>query len=271
MRNLVPVLSPDETEEFKRLNAIVQRTKQSTWEFLSALAEIKDKQLWRADYDTWEAYCEQQAGLTRQRVGQLIRALKFREEQKRIPGAVVPKTEREARQMMEEEQNPVTSANLPNDGDKIRMETVVSNNTSSKNKDSSLAPPPPEEDELETEGKDRMGYPVPKEIWPLFHRWHEAQKVLDQLRALRLYIEEKKQRGDRLYAHLSSNWPSSLDQSIEELKQSIPYAVCVYCQGRNYKNCTNCRGTGFMGKFAFDHTAMEELRTMRQMEIKNKK
>ncbi len=275
MRTLVPILSPTETEEFSRLDATVQKHRETTWEFIAALSEIKEKSLWREGFATWEDYCEQRAGFTRGRANQLLRALKFREEQKKVPGAVVPKTEREARDLMQGEPAPYEgeepdSTPATNVNEKA-PDTVVSNNNGAKYKKdlSDIAPPP--EDKSKRAGNDRTGFPVPEEIWDLFKRWHEMQKLLDQLRAIGEYVKDKKQTRDRLYAHLSAQWPETLAQSIEELKQAIPYAVCCYCQGRNHKACTNCKGTGFVGKFHYDHTTLSELREMREAQIAARK
>jgi hypothetical protein len=67
-------LTAAETDRLVELEQAVDRGLQTFVEVGQSLAEIRDRKLYRASYDTFERYCRERWGFTRQRARQFIDA-----------------------------------------------------------------------------------------------------------------------------------------------------------------------------------------------------
>ena len=67
-------LTQADTERLKELESVIERGTKTFIEVGNALEEIRDQRLYREKYATFEAYCAQQWGWTRQRSYQLMNA-----------------------------------------------------------------------------------------------------------------------------------------------------------------------------------------------------
>jgi hypothetical protein len=89
-----PLTAP-EAEQLSELEAVIERGFQTFLEVGAALAAVRDARLYRADYGTFEAYCQERWGMTRRNANHLIGAAEVVE----TLGTTVPKpaNERQAR------------------------------------------------------------------------------------------------------------------------------------------------------------------------------
>jgi hypothetical protein len=69
---LKTTLTCEETERLDKLESSIQRGKKTFVEVGIALAAVRDEKLYRRDYDTFEAYCKDKWGWTRQHAYRLI-------------------------------------------------------------------------------------------------------------------------------------------------------------------------------------------------------
>ena len=96
------VLPHEEAKDFKRLHGLVAKHSKSLLEASKALQEIRDRRLYRADHSTFEAYCQDAHGLSRQHVNHLIKAGKTLVEMETTvvtAGAPLPSNEAQLRQL----------------------------------------------------------------------------------------------------------------------------------------------------------------------------
>ena len=68
------LLSKLETNDFKNLERIIESGLRTFEDVGNALASIREKKLYRAEHDTFEAYCKQRWGFSSSRARQLVAA-----------------------------------------------------------------------------------------------------------------------------------------------------------------------------------------------------
>lgn len=109
--------------ESKRLNELESVIRLHGAAFIAvgdALTEIRDKKLYRSDYGTFEAYCQEVWGWSGSRARQICTASAFA---KSVTTGNAPKTEREARQMMKEAKpQPVQQRSTPEEDNEAEAE-----------------------------------------------------------------------------------------------------------------------------------------------------
>ena len=261
------LLSVMDAKRYKELKHIVKTRAQAVWEFAEALYEIQQSKLYKDEYESFQQFLLAEVDYSKQRAYQLIAAFRFREQQKDITDnggvALVPETVNAATRMQTEQFREAAAPPAPEDNGQASSAPA--------------APPPPKPVEndtapvdvevVENSVSDRMGFPLPKEITEAFNRWHITQRLVKKLAEVKVYIAQAKETGDPLFAHLSNGWLNNMENVIYELKSTMPYAVCPYCQGRNPVQCTNCNHTGWVGKFFYEHAVTTEIREMRYHQI----
>jgi hypothetical protein len=92
--DLAPLTAP-EAEQLSELEAVIERGFQTFLEVGAALAAVRDARLYRAEYATFEDYCQERWGMTRRNANHLIGAVDVVDSL----GTTVPKpsNERQAR------------------------------------------------------------------------------------------------------------------------------------------------------------------------------
>lgn len=78
------ILSAEEKSDFQRLDEIVFRAVKSLLGAAVALEDIRDRRLYRADFQTFEAYCQQRFNITHQYANRLIAADRVRRKMETI-------------------------------------------------------------------------------------------------------------------------------------------------------------------------------------------
>jgi hypothetical protein len=267
------LLSVVETQRYHELKNVVRRNSAAAWAWAEALREIQENKLFKDEYESFQDFLFAETGYSKARAYQLIRAIKYREQQKSLSGngeaATVPETVSQATEMQSQaaqKQADPPSSDPQNNG-KTESSILDANNVACQC-------PKPDEDTkvvdvevVEKSDTDRMGYPLPKEVADSFRQWHITQRLAKKLSEVKMYVAHAKESGDPLFAALSNAWIVGIEKVIFELKATMPYAVCPFCQGMNPQQCTNCNHTGWVGSFFYERAVPEELRTMRNHQI----
>ncbi|MHB1038018.1 MAG: hypothetical protein ACYC35_26705 [Pirellulales bacterium] len=97
-RRPIQVLSRDERKEFAQYEAVIERGRQTFLEVGQALAAIRDGRLYRQNFDTFEAYCQDRWDFKRDYANKLIRAAKTVSSLD-TKVSIVPTTETQAREL----------------------------------------------------------------------------------------------------------------------------------------------------------------------------
>ena len=98
-------ISPDESRDLAALEQTIQRGLTSFVEVGEALAEIRDRKLYRLEHRTFESYCREKWKMSPQYATQLCRSASAVIALKSETTGSLPKTERQAR--------PLTRLNTP--------------------------------------------------------------------------------------------------------------------------------------------------------------
>jgi len=89
-------LSTDEALELERCETIIERGLKTFLEVGTALAQVRDLRLYRGEYDTFEAYCDERWGLKRQRAYELMDAANVVRQMSEISDIPAPERESHA-------------------------------------------------------------------------------------------------------------------------------------------------------------------------------
>jgi hypothetical protein len=89
-------LSTDESMELERCETIIERGLKTFLEVGTALAQVRDMRLYRVEYDTFEAYCDERWGLKRQRAYELMGAANVVRQMSEISDIPAPERESHA-------------------------------------------------------------------------------------------------------------------------------------------------------------------------------
>ncbi|AUI68133.1 DUF488 domain-containing protein [Beggiatoa leptomitoformis] len=89
-------LSPNEFQEFAQHEAIVKEGLQTFYDIGEALLTIRDKRLYRAEFNSFEEYCQEKWGFVRRQADRLIQAFEVTENLRPV-GLTVPHNEAQAR------------------------------------------------------------------------------------------------------------------------------------------------------------------------------
>lgn len=229
-------LSAAEERELVSLERAIETTRGALIALATALTEIRDKKLYRATYSSFEAYCQDRWGFTRQRAHQLMdgattlkglpakcqqlltnegqaRALSLVPPEKRAEvldaakasGSVTAKSIREAAQQ------------AGGDGQVIEM--------------------------------DREGYPIPESILEDWLRADRQRELMESLSDVRTSIKKGMEARDVVFAEMSNTTLAELNHVYGTVKLCVlPYAVCTSCEGHGREKCGFCKGRGFLSE-----------------------
>jgi len=233
-------LTPPEAFRFKILKGDVAKWLQQTPEAIAALMEIRDKRYYRAEFNTFEEFCQKYCGWTRRRVDQIIKGAA---EVKELPKSVAAQVEKMSSTPSQPSQ-PSNEGSGSSDGE----------GGEGGNGDGGGEPDPPKPDiEL-----DSVGYPIPKGCLDVWERKDEAQKFLTSLSKLKSVVVTAREEKDPLFLSVSLQIVEDhLARSYQFMTEAKPYAVCSACQGVDQikDGCRLCKGVGLLSKFGFENKA----------------
>ena len=239
--------------DLDRLEKIVQLGQKTFVAVGRAMVEINQRQLWRRDYSTEEAYWEKRWGWGRSHMHRQLAAFKVdaQLQEEGVAEEDLPQTEREARAI----------AAVP-----AKDRAAVVSRVRRKRKklsDKSVA-------EAVSEGQeqyDSLGRLIPEEITGYWNRSKEVQSILTKLSTIRGDLTKAQEDGDLMYAEV--NFATALDslgKAWTSIQCAKPYAVCPTCQGRPSTQtggkCRLCFGRGLVSKFRWDRLVPEEMKAV---------
>jgi len=225
---------------------------------------LKRKKLYMIEYDTWEEYCTGHWGWTPQRISQLV---DFDVVVKTLPEKVkqLVTTEASARAL-----KPVPAAQRPKVLEQAQKAAQKDSNGHVNARHISEAaakvvPPKPKETPKQ-QFFDKTGFEIPENLHNLFLRTPEVMGHLQNLSAIRAMLRRVDETRDPLWLPVNKSMTGSqVDQLYAEIKQALPYAVCIYCQGRDdtMTHCTACKGRGVLSEHFWRTAVPEELKSVR--------
>jgi hypothetical protein len=99
------------------------------------------------------------------------------------------------------------------------------------------------------------------EIWA---RRGEVRDIANQIANIQNRLIAYQEAKDELFSGVSvASVVERLRYVSQQLRGVQLHAVCPSCGGRNYKNCTDCKGRGFLSKFAWERVpdSIKEVRS----------
>lgn len=242
-------MSKVEQTRFVELKNVVKQTAGAFVRCGEALAEIRDRKLYRVQYETFEQFVEKEYNWTRQRAYQMIDAAKT---VKTLPPKMSTRvdTEKKARAL----------AKVPEENRKSVVQSAISSGKVTVNSLKKAA-----EKSTEISRLDKTGYPIPTN---LISDWDEADEIaknlLGKISSVRTEIKGAREEENILYSEVSQHTISDLDSAYAGVSQIAPYAVCTTCQGHAKKHCGLCKGKGFISRFRYTTTVSSETKEIRK-------
>ncbi len=112
---------------------------------------------------------------------------------------------------------------------------------------------------VEQEVQDVNGRAIPTAARVYWDRKIEVTEIINQINAIRRKVESIPE-DDPLYANAGlKGVAGDLRSAVNRLTGAIPAYVCPYCKGAR-TNCRECRTTGVMSKYVWDHAVPEEMK-----------
>lgn len=266
-------LTQKEISDFEQLEKVVSKGQKTFVEVGLALNEIRERELFRKDYKTFEAYCQGRWGWSRQRGHQLIQAS---EVVKALPPSLSTAVDNEAvarelkklpvpvqKQVLKEAQKSGEPLTAPEVRKHLPPPPVV------KPKKSPPPPPPAKKTPPVPTSKsasvpDKTGWPIPEKLLQMWERSHEVQEILTSLSRIKGALRTAQEGKDKLFAEVNfSSALAQLDQAYSDIKTAIPYAVCPTCQGKTLDNCALCKGRGFISEHRWTTVVPKETKEIR--------
>jgi hypothetical protein len=250
------------TRTLTELKAIVSRTLESTIECARALKEIKDRELWKDESDSFQAFCTNNWGVSRTRAYQLI---DYAEVVDLLPAemSTAVDTERVARELHKAPEE-ARVAIL----EQVQQAGPVTGPAVAKAVKEMKAPEPPKL-------YDRTGFEIPPAS-PAAATWirsEEIQTLLTALSRIKGVITKgcgnpDPKLNDVMFNELNvSAFMADLQSSFQQLKVCLPFAVCPTCQGRVLSECRTCGGRGMISEFYWKHKVPEKTKEIRERAV----
>lgn len=246
-------LDKTEAQRLAELEVTIAKTRDAFRSGGAALAEIRDRKLYREKYKSFEAYCEEVWQLSRRRAYQLIEASEIVE-------SLPPKSQK----LLTKESHAAALSDVPKERHEQVLHAAAKNGEVTAKAIEQAAKFIPEPDEY----VDAMGYPIPDAVTKFWDMADEIKSLRNELRRIKALIVAAAEANPKMF--VESNVQAitiHLQNAFSDLGNSIPYAVCPSCQAQNAGKCQLCRGRGLISKFRWNVTVPEELKTLRQKQI----
>jgi hypothetical protein len=249
-------ITSQEFADLARLEATIQAGRNTFVSVGIAVGEIRERRLYRKDYDTFEDYCQVRWGWNAQRSRQLINAAAVVQA---LPvGTMVP-TERAARELgrvPEPERAAVVDRALAT-GKTVTAKAIQ---TAAIEIAAKVEP-----DVV----RDSEGYPVPEGLVQFFTRIPEIESLLKSLSGVIAVLKKASESDDRIFGEVNTTGlASDLRKISYSIGRAAPFSVCYQCQGHpEVAPCMMCKGRGFLSKHLLA-TVPEEMRKLRQKGMK---
>lgn len=125
-----------------------------------------------------------------------------------------------------------------------------------------IPPPPPNRPAKAQAGPvDELGKPIPDHVQPLFDRAVEVNSMLADLSRIKCALQAAEKVADPLYAETNIGAAvAALQTAYDQVKATIPYAVCPWCRGVLAADCRGCGGRGAIGEFRYKTVVPRDLK-----------
>ena len=124
-------------------------------------------------------------------------------------------------------------------------------------------------------GRDATGFPIPKDIIPLWEEGERVVEVLDSIATAKSALIAAQKEKDILFVEVNfSAAQGDLEKAWKAVQCAQPHAVCPVCQGHpklQEKGCAMCKGRGFISKFRFDTVVPDDVKKARSKMAKEAK
>lgn len=254
-----------------QLKEIITRNLNATIECGMALREIRDRELWREEADSFQHFCVDNWGVSRSRAYQLIDCAEIVAELSPAASTAVD-TERAARELKKapaEARDEIINAAEKDKNGKVSGPSVAK--AVKEHQDKAVPVNAPEAPKV----FDRTGFEIPQPS-PAISTWMRAEEVQSMLTALsRIKGVVEKACGnakiadnDVIYAEVGyAGLVADLNSSYQQLKVALPFAVCPTCQGRVLSPCSTCSGRGMVSEFFWKHMVPEKTKEIREKAV----
>lgn len=115
--------------------------------------------------------------------------------------------------------------------------------------------------------KDALGYEIPKKVQKFWTRSEKAKELCSNLSSIIGVLKNSQREEDTVFAEVNfSDAIGSLERVYQNVKRTVPFAVCTSCQGHpetQSKGCRLCFGKGLISKFAWDTVVPIEIKQIR--------
>lgn len=255
-------LSDGERLRFEQCRETIRANLKTCFEVGKALAEIRDKELYREHWTSFEKFCQAEFSVSRAHAYRLIDAAGVKETVKTSPIGDTVQSESHARALKDvpeklrtevlEAASAATGGTPTADAIREAAKTIV-----------------PAKPVIEL---DSTGFAIPEKLVEFWHRKGEVQKLLSAVSTLRVALRKAQEEDDPLYRPVvgsshAQTWTTlitSLDKAYVNIELAVPYAVCPVCQGRLLDTCGTCQGRGFVSEFFYKHAYDSDSRRVRE-------
>ena len=253
-------LTTIDINDLDRLEKIIEKGKQTFVTVGLALTEIRDRKLYRKDFETFEAYCQERWGWSRQRGSQLINAATVVQQLPQNLSTMVD-SERVAREI---------SKVPPTERPQVIEEASNNGHLTAKAIKEKYGPPPVQPAPVKSKPQvpepelDCTGYPIPAKIQPAWDEAKTVQFLLSKLSEVRGALRTAQESDNKVFAEVNfSSCLSHIDQAYADLKTAKPHAVCTQCQGMMPQGCPLCKGRGFVSEHRWNTCVPREVKEIR--------
>ena len=105
---------------------------------------------------------------------------------------------------------------------------------------------------------DCVGRDVPAYLNDAWESRTALTRLALRLRTVREDIDDGQRLGDKRYTRVTSTTVALIKRCEGELREAMPYALCVFCQGAD-GGCNACVG-GFHSKLQWDAAVPEKMK-----------
>lgn len=244
------VISLAESKRLTELEKVITNGQQAFITVGTALAEIRDKKLYRATHNTFANYLDEEWNMGKAHGYRLIDASEAVKSLSPNMRQNVNLASASALSRVPPPKRPGIVSKIIQAGQKVTAAAV-----------SKLAPKPrsvPAGTFL-----DGTGLEVPPEAVALYKRREEVQAILTKMSALRSEINAAQDSGDVLFVEVDfTSVQANLSQAYLDIQTAKPYAVCPSCNGVNAKGCETCNGRGLVSEFYWKHKVPKETKDL---------
>ena len=111
------------------------------------------------------------------------------------------------------------------------------------------APEPEPEPTPTKTRRDAVGQQIPENLYEIFDGAGEIMAYADETSSLFGQVCAAAKEHEQVWARCNINdYRAQLKKLSANLRLGAPYAVCVYCGGREASKCVNCKGLGWLSK-----------------------